>query len=402
VDDRTVLPLPPAPESIELRHLRAFTAVAEELNFGRAAARLHLSPPALSRQVRALERLVGCDLLRRSTHHVALTLAGEALLDRARAVLADVDDAVARTRAVGGELSGRMARLWAPVGAAGLDVAALREAVEALHGRFSPPPEVRVRPANAGGVAALLVGEDPDRPAHVLYLHGGGYVAGSAYGYRPLGGAVAAAAGVTVLVPEYRLAPEHPFPAAVDDAARAYRWLLEQGVPPGRVTVAGDSTGAGLALSLLLTLGEQGDPRPGGAVLLCPFVDHVGTLLPQRPSEDAAPVVDAAMLHRLGALYLAGHPADDPVVAPLDADLAVLPPLLVQAGTGDTIVAQARALAQRARDHGVTARLQLYPTDTHVFQVFWPFSPVAAQAVAAAGRFVRGVAAGAGGTAAPA
>ena len=154
-DDRTVLPLPAAPESIELRHLRAFVAVAEELNFARAAARLYLSPPALSRQIRVLERLVGADLLRRSTHHVELTLAGEALLDRARGVLADVDEAVARTRAVGGELSGRMARLWAPTADAGLDVTALRRAGEALHGQFAPPPEVQVRAANAGGVPAL-------------------------------------------------------------------------------------------------------------------------------------------------------------------------------------------------------------------------------------------------------
>ncbi|HEX6418466.1 MAG TPA: LysR family transcriptional regulator, partial [Acidimicrobiales bacterium] len=110
-----VLPLPPAPDGIELRHLRAFVAVAEELNFGRAASRLYLSQPALSRQIRSLERHVGCDLLRRSTHGVELTLAGDALLDRARDLLHGVDDAVSATRAVGGELAGRLARIWEPV-----------------------------------------------------------------------------------------------------------------------------------------------------------------------------------------------------------------------------------------------------------------------------------------------
>ena len=388
-DDRTVLPLPAAPDSIELRHLRAFVAVAEELNFARAAARLYLSSPALSRQIRVLERLVGADLLRRSTHHVELTLAGEALLDRARGVLADVDEAVARTRAVGGELSGRMARLWAPTADAGLDVTALRRAGEALHGQFAPPPEVQVRAANAGGVPALLVGADLDRPADLLYLHGGGYVSGSAFGYRPLVGALAAAAGATVLLPEYRLAPEHPFPAAVDDAVRAYRWLLEQGGRPEHVTVAGDSSGAGLALSLLLTLAEQGEPMPGSAVLLCPLVDLTGAHVQDRARDDATPVVTSALLRQLGGLYLAGHPVDDPVVAPLAADLGGLPPLLVQAGTGDTVVAEARALAQRARDHGVDVTLQLYPADTHVFHVFWPFLPEAGQALTAAGAFVR-------------
>ncbi len=109
-DDARILALPQAPEAVELRHLRAFVAVAEELNFGRAAERLYVSQPALSRQIRSLERGLGCELLRRSTHRVELTLAGDALLDRARRVLADVDEAVSATQAVGGELSNRVAR----------------------------------------------------------------------------------------------------------------------------------------------------------------------------------------------------------------------------------------------------------------------------------------------------
>src|SRR6478752_7637386 len=110
-----LLPFPQAPDGIELRHLRAFVAVAEELNFGRAAERLYISQPALSRQIRALEQLVGCELLRRSTHSVELTVAGEALLDRARRLLADLDEAIATTQSVGGELANRMATMWAPV-----------------------------------------------------------------------------------------------------------------------------------------------------------------------------------------------------------------------------------------------------------------------------------------------
>src|SRR5215217_1704830 len=111
----SLLAFPTAPEAIELRHLRAFVAVAEELNFGRAATRLYVSQPALSRQIRGLERLVGCELLRRSTHRVELTIAGEALLDRARTLLQDLDDAVSVTRSVGGELLGRVERLWQPL-----------------------------------------------------------------------------------------------------------------------------------------------------------------------------------------------------------------------------------------------------------------------------------------------
>src|SRR6266511_3363230 len=255
-----VLALPEAPDAIELRHLRSFVAVAEELNFGRAASRLYLSQPALSRQIRALERLVGCDLLRRSTHRVELTLAGNALLDRARELLSAVDEAVATTRSVGGELAGRIARYWEPF--ADLPVAdeslqELRTAYEALHAQFPPLPEVDVRPVNAGGVPSLLLTPEPERQVTMLYLHGGGYVAGSAYGYRPLAGALAAAAETGALVPEYRLAPEHPFPAALEDALATYGWILERGVP-----------------------------LPGAAVMLCPAVDLTfGLLVP--PPDDA-------------------------------------------------------------------------------------------------------------------
>src|SRR6478752_3514492 len=142
-EPQNVLALPQAPDAIELRHLRAFVAVADDLSFSRAAQRLFISQPALSRQIRGLERLVGCDLFRRSTQRVELTLAGEALLARAQALLADLDDAISVTRSVGGELAGRMALLWEPWARASADVADLdgiRAALEELHGQFTPPP----------------------------------------------------------------------------------------------------------------------------------------------------------------------------------------------------------------------------------------------------------------------
>jgi DNA-binding transcriptional LysR family regulator len=274
MDDRSgtrsgrVLPLPPAPDGIELRHLRAFVAVAEELNFGRAAARLYISQPALSRQIRGLERLVGCDLLRRSTHQVELTLAGDALLDRARELLHGVDDAVSATRAVGGELAGRLARIWEPVNdltSAGADLQELRNGCESLHAQFPPPPEIHVRPVNTGGVPSLLLTTEAEQEPTLLFLHGGGYVMGSAFGYRHLAGALAVAAGASAVVPEYRLAPEHPFPAALEDTVRAYLWMLDSGTDPQQITLAGDSAGGGLALSLLLSLKQDRMALPGGS-----------------------------------------------------------------------------------------------------------------------------------------
>ena len=396
MDDRgRLLAFPQAPDAIELRHLRAFVAVAEELNFGRAAERLYLSQPALSRQIRALERLVGCELLRRTTHRVELTIAGEALLDRARRLLRDLDDAVATTQSVGGELAGRLAQLWQPLvelTSTDADIQQTRAAYEALHAEFSPPDGIAVRPANAGGVPSLLLGAGEEEPT-LLYLHGGGFVLGSAFGYRPLAGALALAAGTGALVPEYRLAPEHPFPAALDDALRAYGWMLERGVPPEHVTLAGDSAGAGLVLSLLLTLKERGLPLPGAAVMLCPAVDLTfGLLVP--PPDDAQAETALAFGRLAVAAYLGDHPIDDPVVSPLRADLSGLPPMLIQAATGDLQRPDAQALADRAGSHGVDVRLELYPVDTHVFHFFWSFLPEAADALESAGRFAAGIRSG--------
>jgi acetyl esterase/lipase len=391
-DSGRVLAFPQAPEAIELRHLRAFVAVAEELNFGRAAERLYLSQPALSRQIRSLERLVGCDLLRRSTHQVALTLAGEALLDRARRLLRDVDEAVTATQSVGGELATRVARIWAPladVTSADADLQDMRAKYEELHAGFSPPPEVAVQFANAGGVPGFTLMPPDAGAAELLYLHGGGFIMGSAYGFRHLAAAFAVAAGTGALIPEYRLAPEHPFPAALEDALRSYAWMLDRGVPPGRVTVAGDSAAGGLVMSLLLSLGSEGLPMPGAVVLFCPSVDLSGSTLQYGDGDDPAAQPIAEVVARAAAAYLAGHPLDDPVVSPLKADLAGLPPMLVQAATGDPARQDSHLLVERARAHGVDARLELYPGTTHDFQMFWSFLPEGADALHAAGAFVR-------------
>ncbi len=200
---------------------------------------------------------------------------------------------------------------------------------------------------------------------------------GSAFGSRPLVGAFAAAAATSALVPDYRLAPEHPFPAALEDAVRAYVWMLDRGTAPEHVTVAGDSAGCGVVLSMLQTLREQELPMPGGVVLLCPWVDLAG----ETPLGKQARVYARA--------YAGDVPLDDPLLAPLEADLRGLPPLLVQVATGDDQAPDCRRLVERAREHGVDARLELYPGDTHVFHLFWSFLPEAADALRQAGEFTR-------------
>jgi acetyl esterase/lipase len=160
--------------------------------------------------------------------------------------------------------------------------------------------------------------------------------------------------------------------------------MLEQGVRAERIVFAGDSCGGGIVMSMLLTLRRDGGPLPGGAVVLCPWLDLVG------PATDpTAPLTGEEEMRRCVAAYLRGHPVDDPVVNPLAADLTGLPPLLVQAATGDARLGDAKALAKRAGEQGVDVRLDLYPADAHAFQLFWSFLPEAADAIEAAGEFVR-------------
>ena len=399
-DERSnVLAFPQAPDAIELRHLRAFVAVADELSFSRAADRLHISQSASGRQVSSLEKLIGTDLLRRSTHRVELTLAGEALLERTHSLLEGVDEAVTTTQSVGGELAFRLAQYWAPVLATaeqGIPLAERRAAIEGLFAQFPPPDGIDVEPVNAGGVASFRIGPDLSLPATILYLHGGGHTFGSSYGHRGVIGAVAAAASATALGPEYRLSPEHPFPADVEDAERAYGWMVSGGVDPRRIVVAGDSSGAGLGMALLLKLKRDGGPMPGGAVWFCPWVDITGSTLRIASRTNELAETMAGLVLPLVDGYLAGHPSDEPLLNPLKQDLSGLPPMLIQGATGDPQREDAHQLAERARAHGVDARLELYPVETHSFQTFWSFLPEAREAVEQAGRFIGSGAAGRG------
>jgi monoterpene epsilon-lactone hydrolase len=388
-----LLPFPQAPDGVELRHLRAFVAVAEELNFSRAADRLYVSQPALSRQIRGLEQLVGCQLLKRSTHQVELTVAGEALLERSRKLLHAVDEAVSAALAVGGEHLARIARLLDPVrgliteDALSTDLQQAREAFESLLAHVEPPSGTHVRPVTAGGVQSLVVSPGEDARPTVLYLHGGGYIVGSAFGYRSHAGALAIAAQTAVLVPDYRLAPEHAFPAALDDSLRAYQWLIRRAAPE-EVVVVGASSGGGLAMSLLLKLKQERAVLPGAAVLLCPWLD-LAERLPSESRTTVPPVPTMEEVRLCTNAYLAGHPLSDPIVDPLSADLTGSPPMLIQAATGDARLADAKALAIRGREQGVDVRLEVFPVDAHAFQLFWSFLPEAADAMDMAGSYIR-------------
>jgi acetyl esterase/lipase len=222
----------------------------------------------------------------------------------------------------------------------------------------------------------------------ILYLHGGGYVSGSPRTHRALIGHLARHARARVLALDYRLAPEHAYPAALEDAWAAYWWLLQQEIAPARIVVAGDSAGGGLALALLLALRDAGAPLPAGGICFSPWVDLAltGGSLHKNALTD---YINVDILQATAAMYLGGHDARDPLVSPLYGDLRGLPPLLVQVGSAELLYDDGRRLAQRARRAGVDVQFDVFRGMVHVFQFMYLIEPKSRQAVQAAARFAR-------------
>jgi acetyl esterase/lipase len=222
----------------------------------------------------------------------------------------------------------------------------------------------------------------------VYYLHGGGYVCGSCATHRAVVGRIAGAAGVPVFSLEYRLAPEHPCPAAVVDAWMGYWWLLEQGFSPHHIVLAGDSAGGGLALALLVALRDAGLPMPAGAALLSPWVDLALTA-PSLTMNEGTDYLNLAILDASAAMYLAGRSADEPLASPLYADLRRLPPLLVQVGTAEMLLDDGVRLAERGAAAGVDVTLERWDDMVHVWHFMFLIEPRARQAIRSIARFVQ-------------
>jgi monoterpene epsilon-lactone hydrolase len=223
------------------------------------------------------------------------------------------------------------------------------------------PDDVLVSEVSAGGVRAHWLaapGADADRV--LLFLHGGGYELGSLRSDGELAARLGRASRMRVLFPEYRLAPEHPFPAAIDDVRAVWRWLrADQQLSARSMAVAGDSAGGGLAVALLVATRDAGDALPAAAVLMSPTVDLTssGASMTDRADED--PISTPALLRQLASDYLAGADPKTPLASPLFASLSGLPPLLVQVGTADLLLSDSERLAEAAADAGVDVLLAL-------------------------------------------
>jgi salicylate hydroxylase len=252
----------------------------------------------------------------------------------------------------------------------------LREAYDRfLTTNFPLPDNVEAVEDELGDVKAWRVAApDAARGNVVLHFHGGGYLIGSAKGSLEYASRLAACVGGACYTVEYRLAPEHPYPAAIDDAISAYRALLARGIPASSILLSGESAGGGLAVALALALRTAGDPLPAGILAVAPFTDLTLSGPSVRAFNGDDPAANRDLLTFMGASYFQGHEPTDPLVSPLFGDLAGLPPLFVTATQGEVLLSDATRLAERAEKAGVDVTLRLVEDSVHVYTIF-PFLP---------------------------
>jgi len=271
-----------------------------------------------------------------------------------------------------------------------LDVQAWRRSMRAME-RFVPRPPSRSETVEvrAGPLTFHRVATPASRPErNVLYLHGGAYVSGGPAHYRHFLWRIAETFQASVWALAYRLAPEHPFPAALDDAVAGYNWLADKTADKRQLFVMGDSAGAGLTLCLLLSLRDHGGPLPGAAVALSPWTDLALTGQSLIANAAADPMLNADHLPQLVQLYLAGADPRTPYASPLYGDPAGLPPILIQVGSDEILRDDAIRMAENLQRDNPRSRLEIWPRMPHVWQLFVPVLPEAHRAIANIGDFI--------------
>lgn len=229
-----------------------------------------------------------------------------------------------------------------------------------------PPKGCKFDKVTVGGIKAIRTRHGAGDAGVVLYLHGGGYIIGSPSTHRGITGHLAKASGHTIIAPDYRLAPEHPFPAALDDAESAYEGLLKEGHAPASIAIAGDSAGGGLTIALAMRLRDKGRPLPASLAVFSPWVDLTHQ---QLYSPECEPVLQPRWIEKAARLYAGMEPRTNPLMSPIHGDLSGLPPLLIQAGSEEILLNDAQRLSERFNQHDGEATLEIYNSLWHVFHV---------------------------------
>jgi epsilon-lactone hydrolase len=271
-----------------------------------------------------------------------------------------------------------------------LDIEAWRRDMRAME-RLVPRPPARTETVEvkAGRLTLHRITTPASQPErNVLYLHGGGYVSGAPTYYRHFFWRIADSLRARIWAPEYRLAPEHPFPAALEDAVTGYAWLADNITGTRQLFVMGDSAGAGLTLCLLLKLRDDATPLPGAAVAMSPWTDLALTGLSLASNAAADPMLNADDLPELAQIYLAGADPRTPYASPLYGDPSGLPPVLIQVGSDEILRDDAVRMAEKLRADNPRSRLEIWPRMPHAWQLFVPVLPEARRAITQIGDFI--------------
>ena len=269
-------------------------------------------------------------------------------------------------------------------------IAERRQGFDMLAAKFPVASDITCEKVDAAGVPAeWVVAPGAESEHSLLYLHGGGYVIGSINTHRDLAGRLSRAAAARVLLIDYRLAPEYPYPAAVEDATTAYRWLLRHGATPAHTVIAGDSAGGGLTVATLVALRDAGDALPAAGVCISPWVDleGIGESMTTKASVD--PIVQHQGLVWLANLYLSGAYPRTSLAVPLYANLQSLPPLCIHVGTVETLLDDVTRLAERAKTSGVDVILEVWEDMIHVWHLFAAMLPEEQQTIKRVGTYIQ-------------
>jgi monoterpene epsilon-lactone hydrolase len=272
------------------------------------------------------------------------------------------------------------------------DLAARRARLDALGARYEVPSDVQVQPVRANGVPAEWTQTpEADVDRVIMFLHGGGYVSGSIASHRHMLAETGRQARARTFAIDYRLAPEHPFPAALDDAVAAYGFLLASGYRPENIALAGESAGGGLALATAVTLRDTGVALPACLWCSSPWVDLTASGASMATKAPVDPLIQKPYLLELAACYLNGASPLAPLASPLHADLRGLPPMLIQVGSAETLLDDAVRLAGVAGAADVSVTLQIWPDMIHAWHLFYQQVAAGRRALVSVGAFVRSI-----------
>jgi len=252
------------------------------------------------------------------------------------------------------------------------------------------PPETKVEKIEINSIAAEWVYVNTVQEDRVvLYLHGGGYNVCSINTHRELGAHISKASGAKVLLIDYRLAPEHPFPAALEDATNAYHWLLDSGLTEKKIAIAGDSAGGGLSLATAISIRDVGNPFPSSIACISPWTDLLFTGDSTKTNSKIDPLVKAHSGMIMAKNYIGDDDPRNPLISPLYAEMGGLPPMLIHVGTDEMLLDDSKRIAKKAEDAGVKVTLKIYDRLWHAFHLNVNGMPEAKNAVAEFGYFIR-------------